>query len=137
MRYWLVKQEPEDYSWTNLLADGRTSWTGVRSYPARNHLRGMEKGDLVFFYHSVTDKQAVGLARVEREAYADPTAEEGDWSCVDIVPVKPLKEPVTLEQIRADPILSQMPFVKQSRLSVSPVTAQQFKQLLKLAETKL
>jgi predicted RNA-binding protein with PUA-like domain len=137
MQYWLVKQEPEAYSWTNFVADGRTAWTGVRNFAARNNLRAMRKGDLVFFYHSVTGKHVVGIARVEKEAYADPTAEEGDWSCVDLTPVKALVKPVALEGIRADGVLKQMKFVRQSRLSVSAVTAEQFKQLLKLAETKV
>jgi len=133
---WLVKQEPEAYSWNDFVKDGRAAWTGVRSYPARLHLRAMKKGDLVFFYHSVTEKQVVGLARVEREAYADPTADEGDWSSVDLVPLKALKKPVSLEVIRKDKLLSSMWLIKQSRLSVSPVTAEQCARLLALAETK-
>ena len=136
MNYWLVKQEPEAYSWSNFVKDGRTAWTGVRNFQARNNLRAMKKGDLVFFYHSVSEKQIVGLARVEKEAYPDATAEEGDWSCVDLVPVKPLKKPVTLEQIKADKLLKQIPLVKQSRLSVTPLSQPEFEQLLKLAETK-
>ena len=86
MNYWMVKSEPEAYSWQQLVKDGKTVWTGVRNYQARNNLRAMKKGDAVFFYHSVTDKQVVGLARVVKEAYADATAEEGDWSCVDLAP---------------------------------------------------
>lgn len=136
MNYWLVKQEPEAYSWSNFVKDGRTAWTGVRNFQARNNLRAMKKGDLVFFYHSVSEKQIVGLARVEKEAYPDATAEEGDWSCVDLAPVKPLKKPVTLEQIKADKLLKQIPLVKQSRLSVTPLSQPEFEQLLKLAETK-
>ena len=88
MPYWLVKQEPEAYSWATFAQEGRTAWTGVRNFQARNNLRQMKKGDLVLFYHSVSEKQVVGLARVAREAYPDPTATEGDWSCVDLVPVK-------------------------------------------------
>lgn len=136
MQHWLVKQEPEAYSWSNFVSDGRTAWTGVRNFQARNNLRAMKKGDLVFFYHSVSEKQIVGLARVDREAYPDVTAEEGDWSCVDLVPVKPLKKPVTLEQIKADKLLKQIPLVKQSRLSVTPLSPPEFEQLLKLSETK-
>ena len=133
---WLVKSEPDAYSWSTFTKDGRTAWTGVRNFQARINLRAMKRGDLVFFYHSVTEKQLVGLARVEREAYADPTAEEGDWSCVDLVPVKPLKNPVTLAVIKADKLLASMPLVKQSRLSVTPLTAAQFTHLLTLARTK-
>jgi predicted RNA-binding protein with PUA-like domain len=135
--YWLVKQEPEAYSWTAFVKDGKAVWTGVRNFQARNNLRAMRKGDAVFYYHSVTDKAVVGLARVEREAYPDPTATEGDWSCVDLVPVKPLKKPVSLDEIKTDKILKDIPLVKNSRLSVSPLTEMQFKHLLALVETKL
>ena len=135
--FWLVKTEPEAYSWEMLVKDGRTSWTGVRNFAARNHLRSMKKGDLVFFYHSVTDKQAVGVARVEKEAYPDPTATEGDWSCVDLVPLKPLLKPVSLDVIKSDPALKDMLIVKRSRLSVSPVSLPQAARLLKLAETSV
>ena len=137
MHYWLVKQEPESYSWADFVKDGKTAWTGVRNFAARNHLRAMNKGDLVFFYHSMTGKEAVGLARVAKEAYADPTATEGDWSCVDLVSIKALAKPVTLETIKADKILHNMPLVRISRLSVSPVTEEQFNRLLQLAETKI
>jgi predicted RNA-binding protein with PUA-like domain len=133
MNYWLVKSEPEAYAWSQLVKDGKTAWTGVRNYTARNNLRAMKKGDSVFFYHSVTDKQVVGLARVAKEAYPDATATEGDWSCVDLEPVKPLKSPVTLETIKADAVLKTMPLVKQSRLSVSPLTPAQAERMLKLA----
>jgi predicted RNA-binding protein with PUA-like domain len=137
MNYWLVKSEPEAYSWAMLVKDGKTAWTGVRNFTARNNLRAMRKGDLVAFYHSVTDKQVVGLAKVEKEAYPDPTAEEGDWSCVDLTPVKPLKKPVTLDAIKSDKLLAEMPLVRQSRLSVSPVNEKQFARLVTLAETKV
>ena len=99
--YWLVKSEPEAYSWDTFVKDGRTAWTGVRNFQARNNLRAMKKGDVVAFYHSVTDKQIVGLAKVDKEAYPDATAKEGDWACVDLVPAKPLKQPVTLAAIKA------------------------------------
>jgi len=131
--YWLVKSEPEAYSWAMFLKDGRTAWTGVRNFQARNNLRAMRKGDLVAFYHSVTEKQIVGLAKVDKEAYPDATAKEGDWSCVDLVPVKALKKPVTLDDIKSDKILAGMPLLKQSRLSVTPVSEQQFERLLQLA----
>src|SRR5687768_11877981 len=100
--YWLVKQEPEAYSWSSLVKERRTAWTGVRNFQARKNLRGMKKGDVVLFYHSGEEKQVVGTAEVTREAYPDPTADEGDWSCVDIAPVKPLKNAVTLQEIKAD-----------------------------------
>ena len=128
--YWLVKQEPGSFSWATLVKDGRTDWTGVRNFQARNHLRAMKKGDAVLFYHSGEEKQIVGVARVETEAYPDPTADEGDWSAVDIVPVKPLKQPVTLQQIKADKALKDMPLVRQS---VSPVTEEQFERIMNLA----
>lgn len=137
MNYWLAKSEPEAYSWAQLVKDGKTVWTGVRNFQARNNLRAMKKGDVVFFYHSVTDKQVVGVAKVVQEFYPDATAEEGDWSCVDIAPVKPLAQPVTLEAIKADKVLKDMPLVKQSRLSVTPLTEAQAKRLLQLAQTKL
>ena len=136
MNYWLVKQEPEAYSWDAFVKDGRTAWTGVRNFQARNNLRAMKRGDLVLYYHSVSDKQVVGLARVDKEAYPDKTAEEGDWSCVDLVPVKRLKVPVTLDAIKGDKVLKEMALVRQSRLSVTPLTDQQFKRLLELAQTK-
>ena len=135
MNYWLVKQEPEAYSWADLLRDGRTEWTGVRNFQARNNLRAMRKEDPVFFYHSVTDKKVVGLARVEREAYPDPTADGGDWVSVDLVPVKPLTAAVGLEAVKSDKILRAIPLVKQGRLSVMPLTREQFERLLKLSQT--
>jgi predicted RNA-binding protein with PUA-like domain len=131
--YWIVKQEPGSFSWATLLKDGRTDWTGVRNFQARNHLRSMKKGDPVLFYHSGEEKQIVGLARVEKEAYPDPTADEGDWSAVDIVAVKALQKPVTLQQIKADKALKDIPLVRQSRLSVSPLTEAQFGRIINLA----
>ena len=132
MQYWLVKQEPESYAWATFVKEGRTAWTGVRNFQARNNLRAMKKGDLVLFYHSVTDKSAMGYARVAREAYPDPTAAEGDWSCVDLVPARALRKPVSLEAIKADTVLKSMPLVKHSRLSVTPLTQEQFDQVLRL-----
>ncbi len=133
MNYWLVKSEPEAYAWAQLVKDGRTAWTGVRNFQARNNLRAMKKGDHVFFYHSVSDKQVVGLARVAKEFYPDTTAEEGDWSCVDLEPVKPLKARVTLATIKTDAVLKDLPLLKQSRLSVTPLTQPQAERILKLA----
>jgi len=137
MNYWLVKSEPEAYSWAQLVKDGKTAWTGVRNFQARLNLRAMKKGDQVFFYHSVTDKQVVGVAKVAGESYPDPTATEGDWSCVDLAPVKALKTPVSLETIKADKALKEMKLVKQSRLSVTPLTAAEFARLLELGGTKI
>ena len=137
MNYWLVKSEPEAYSWTQFVKDGKTTWTGVRNFTARLNLRAMKKGDLVCFYHSGTGKDIVGLARVAKEYYPDPTATEGDWSCVDLEAVKPVKNPVTLEAIKADKALKDMKLVKLSRLSVSPVTAAEFARVMELAGTKV
>ena len=137
MNYWLVKSEPDAYSWSDFLEDGKMAWTGVRNYAARNNLRSMKAGDAVFFYHSGEEKSVVGLARVAREAYPDPTADEGDWSALDLAPEKPLGKPVTLAAIKADKILKEMVLVKQSRLSVMPITREQFARLLALSETKI
>ena len=134
-QYWLVKQEPEAYSWATFAQEGRTAWTGVRNFQARNNLRQMKKGDLVLFYHSVSEKQVVGLARVAREAYPDPTATEGDWSCVDLVPAKALNQPVGLDAIKADAKLKDLPLLKQSRLSVMPLAQPAFERLLELGRT--
>ena len=137
MNYWLVKSEPESYSWDTFVKEKRAAWTGVRNFQARNNLRAMKRGDLVLFYHSVSDKEIVGVARVDKEAYADPTAKEGDWSCVDLVPVKALSKPVTLDGVKADKVLAEMPLLKNSRLSVQPVSEAQFKRVLALAGPKL
>ncbi len=136
MNYWLVKSEPEAYAWATFVKEGKTAWTGVRNFQARNHLRAMQAGDRVLFYHSVTDKQIVGVARVVREFYPDATAAEGDWSCVDLAPVEPLANPVSLETIKADKVLRELPLVKQSRLSVTPLTKVQFERVLELSGTK-
>lgn len=136
-QYWLVKQEPESYSWSDFVRDGGTQWTGVRNFQARNNLRAMKTGDVVFFYHSVSEKQVVGLARVAREHFPDPTATDGDWSAVELKPLRPLKVPVTLEQVKADPVLKEMPLIKHSRLSTQPVMEAQAKRLLELGQTKL
>lgn len=137
MNYWLVKSEPDAYAWATFVKDGRTAWTGVRNFAARIHLRAMKKGDTVFYYHSNEGKEVVGVARVIKEFYPDATAEEGDWSCVDLEPVKPFGQPVTLTQIKGDAVLKEMALVRQSRLSVMPVTKAQAERLLKLGQTKL
>lgn len=134
MNYWMVKQEPEAYSWDTFVKDGSTAWTGVRNFQARNNLRAMKRGDIVFYYHSVSDKQVVGMAKVAKEHYPDPTADEGDWSSVDLKPFKPLKRPVTLEELKQDALLKTLLLVRQSRLSVSPVTAEQAERLLELSK---
>jgi predicted RNA-binding protein with PUA-like domain len=142
-QFWLVKSEPSTYSWQDFLAEAETSWTGVRNYTARNNLRKMGKGDEVFFYHSgdppspkATARQVtravVGIARVTRTAYADKTAKDGDWSTVDLAPIKPLRRPVTLAEIKKNPCLKKMPLVRLSRLSVSPVTATEFREIVRL-----
>jgi predicted RNA-binding protein with PUA-like domain len=130
--FWLVKQEPSAYSWSDFVKDGNTSWTGVRNYTARNNLRKMGKGDEVFFYHSVEDKAVIGIARVIRTAYRDTTAKEGDWSAVDLAPIKALRRSVTLEQIKATPALKNIGLVRQGRLSVMPLTAMEFRLILKM-----
>jgi predicted RNA-binding protein with PUA-like domain len=134
--YWLVKSEPSVYPWSKLVSEGSAVWDGVRSFEARNNLRAMKKGDLLLFYHSNVGKDVVGLARVKREAYQDPTTDE-DWSVVDIEPVKGLTRPVTLEEMRGMKELSGMALLKKSRLSVSPVTKDELNAVLSAAKTKL
>src|SRR5690242_14745715 len=130
--FWLVKQEPSSYSWSDFLAEGGTSWTGVRNYTARNNLRKMTKGDEVLFYHSGEEKAVVGIAKVMRTAYPDSTAKEGDWSTVDLAPIKSLRRPVTLREIKANPRLKEIPLVRQSRLSVMPLLETGFREIVKM-----
>ena len=134
--FWLVKQEPSSYSWSDFVADGETSWTGVRNFAARNNLRKMQKGDEVFFYHSGDEKAVVGIAKVTRTAYADPTAKEGDWSTVDIAAVKALRRPVTLREIKGNPQLERIPLVRQPRLSVMPLSEAEFREIAKMASPR-
>ena len=136
-KFWLVKQEPESYSWDTFVKEGETAWTGVRNFQARNNLRAMTKGDPVLYYHSGQSKEVVGIARVSKEAYPDPTATEGDWSGADLVPVKALKQPVSREVIKADEALKEILLIRNSRLSVMPLTAAQFNRVLELGETIL
>jgi predicted RNA-binding protein with PUA-like domain len=136
-QFWMVKQEPDSYAWDTFVKDGSTAWTGVRNFQARNNLRAMKKGDAVFYYHSNVGKEIVGLAKVTKEAYPDPTAEEGDWSAVTVAPVKPVKKAVTLEQMKSDPILKNMALVKNSRISVTPVTPEQARRISELSATAL
>ena len=132
--YWLVKSEPNAYSWSDLVKEKKTSWTGVRNFTARNNLRSMRVGDEVLFYHSVTDKAVVGVAKVVRAAYPDPTAKEGDWSAVDLAPIKPLRDPVALDQIKARRQLKDISLVRQSRLSVHRLSAEEYREILALAK---
>ena len=131
--FWLVKQEPSSYSWSDFIAEGQTSWTGVRNYAARNNLRRMRKGDEVLFYHSGEDKAVVGIAKVMRTAYRDPTAKDGDWSTVDLAPLKPLRHPVTLREIKDNSRLKGIPLVRLSRLSAMPLAESAFREIVKMA----
>jgi predicted RNA-binding protein with PUA-like domain len=135
--YWLVKQEPASYPFSQLVTDKKTYWDGVRNYQARNNLKEMKKGDLLLYYHSRDGKEVVGVAKVAREAYQDPTTDDDRWVVVDVTPVKALTEPVTLTAIKAEAKLAEMPLIRHTRLSVMPVTAPQFKHILKLGKTKL
>jgi predicted RNA-binding protein with PUA-like domain len=135
--HFLVKSEPNTYSFADLLKDKKTRWDGVRSFEARNNLRAMKAGDLLLFYHSSEGKAVVGVARVAREAYPDPTAKGEDWSAVDVEPVKALAEPVTLAAIKGDAALFDIALVKRSRLSVVPLTPAHFKRVLAMGKTKL
>jgi len=120
--YWLVKSEPDAFSWDQQVANGVEPWTGVRNFMARNNLRAMKRGDLAFFYHSNIGKEIVGVVRVAKEAYPDPTAEKGDWSSVDMQAVGPMPKPVSLATIKDTPALADIALVRQSRLSVMPIT---------------
>jgi predicted RNA-binding protein with PUA-like domain len=130
--FWLVKQEPSSYSWFDFVADGKTSWTGVRNFSARNNLRAMRLGDEVLFYHSGDEKAVVGIAKVTRTAYPDRTAKEGDWSTVDLAAVKPLARPVSLREIKANSRLKGIALVRQSRLSVMPLTEPEFRVIVNM-----
>jgi len=132
MKYWLVKSEPVKYSWDQFVKDKNTTWDGVRNYTARNNLRDMAKGDIVLYYHSNEGLAIVGIAEVAKEAYQDPTTDETAWVVVDLKPVKPIPNPVTLADIKADKSLSEMQLVKLSRLSVSSVTEAEYKKILKM-----
>ena len=132
----MVKQEPETYSWTDFVNDGRTDWSGVRNYQARNNLREMKNGDRVLFYHSGKDKAVVGLAEVVKSAYKDPTADDPQWVAVDLKPVKAFATPVLLAAIRYDKRLSQLPLIRQSQLSVMPLTKDEFDIIVAMGTTK-
>ncbi len=131
-QYWLVKSEPFKYSWEKFNEDGRTFWDGVRNYQARNNLREMKEGDLVLFYHSNEGKEVVGIAKVVKEHYQDPTTDNANWVVVDLVPVESLKKSVTLEQIKAEQSLKDISLVRQGRLSVMPLKAEEFDKILEM-----
>jgi predicted RNA-binding protein with PUA-like domain len=133
MAYWLAKSEPSTYSWDQLVKDKQTTWDGVRNYAARLHLRAMKKGDEVLFYHSNEGTAIVGIAKVAKSAYQDPTTED-DWSAVDLKPFRKLKKPVTLAQVKADKRLANMALVRLGRLSVQPVTEEEWKIVMEMAE---
>ncbi len=132
MNHWLVKQEPEAYSWDDFVRDGGTDWDGVRNYQARNNLRAMKRGDRALFYHSVGPRDVVGIARVVKTAFPDPTATEGDWSAVHLKPVKALKHPVNLDQIKKEKDLADIVLLKNSRLSVQPLPETAFKKIVQM-----
>ena len=136
MAFWLVKSEPFKYSWDQFVADKRTSWDGVRNYAARNNLKAMKKGDQVFFYHSNEGLEIVGIAKVVREHYQDPTTEDEAWVVVDLSPVKKLNRPVPLSLIKASPALANMAILKLGRLSVTPVTDEEWQLILSLAKSR-
>jgi len=133
---WLVKQEPETYSWDDFVGDGRTDWTGVRNFQARNNLRQMKVGDRVLFYHSGTGKCVVGIAEVAKAAYPDPTADDPQWVAVDLKPLKPLNEPVPLAAIRYHANLGNLPLIRQSQLSVMPLTKEEFETIVTMSAGK-
>jgi predicted RNA-binding protein with PUA-like domain len=134
MNYWLVKTEPDTFSWDDLVRDKKTVWDGVRNFQARNNLKGMKNGDLAFFYHTGDEKAIVGIGKIIKEGYPEP--KDKDWLAVDIAPDRKLKKPVTLAQIKADKRLTNMVLVRASRLSVQPVRAEEFDLIMALSETK-
>jgi len=136
MNYWLVKSEPVKYSWDQFVKDGQTFWDGVRNYAARNNLKAMKKGDKVLFYHSNEGLEIVGIAEVVKEHYQDPTTPDPNWVVVDLKPVKPFKQPVTLAQMKAEKRLANLQLVRLSRLSVSAVTPEEYKVILEMGKTK-
>ncbi len=136
MNHWLIKSEPFKYSWQQMLADKKTFWDGVRNYQARNNLKEMKKGDLCFFYHSNEGKEIVGIVKIVKEHYQDPTTEDANWVVVDVAPFQTLKKTVTLEQIKNDSRLANIGLVKQGRLSVMKLTQYEFDIILELSETK-
>ncbi len=134
MKYWLMKSEPDAFSWDDLVAKKRAEWDGVRNHAAQLNMKAMKIGDRAIFYHSNIGLQCVGIMEVVREAAPDSTDDTGKWIAVEVAPVEPLKKPVTLKTIKADPVLSQMAIVRQSRLSVAPVTAEEYARIVKLSK---
>ena len=132
MQYWLVKSDPEAYGWPELLKDGKTDWTGVRNFQARNNLRAMHRGDEVLFYHSQQGREIVGIATVSKPAFPDETAHKGDWVAVELTPQESFKTPVTLEMMKQMPELQTLGLIRQSRLSVMPVTGEEFFKIMEL-----
>ncbi len=135
--YWLVKSEPSKYSWDDFVRDGSTYWDGVRNYAARNNLGSMRKGDLVLYYHSNERKEVVGVARVTRETYSDPTTDDERWLVVDLKPLRALARPVPLSEIKSETALKSLPLIRQSRLSVMPVERPHFEHILRMGKTRL
>jgi predicted RNA-binding protein with PUA-like domain len=135
--HWLVKSEPGTYSWDDLVKDGRTRWDGVRNAQARNNLQAMALGDLALFYHSGESKEVVGVAKVVKTAYPDPSAGDERWVAVDVAPVAPLREPVSLAAVKRDAALAEIALVRQGRLSVMPTSPREFARILALGKTKL
>ncbi|MCU0390966.1 MAG: EVE domain-containing protein [Thermoflexibacter sp.] len=134
MNYWLIKSEPNTYSWDDFVKEKKTLWNGVRNFQARNNLRAMREGDFVFFYHSVHNPSVVGIAKVVKEAYQDPTTEDPNWVVVDLEPYQPLKNAVSLQKIKETPDLQNIALIRQSRLSVMPLKQEEFDLILALAE---
>lgn len=134
MNHWLVKSDPEEYGWKELVRDKSASWTGVRNFKARGYLKEMKAGDTVLFYHSQEEKAVVAITKVSKEFYPDPTAKDEPWVAVDLVPVRPLKNPVTLAQIKAEKRLLQTYLVRQGRLSVMPLAKEEFDAMIELSE---
>lgn len=135
MNYWLLKSEPSSYSWEQLVKDGRTHWNGVRNFQAAANLKAMKKGDQAFFYHSNEGKEIVGIVEITREAYPDPGDAEGRFVMVDVKPLKPVKAPVSLAAIKAEPKLADFKLVRQGRLSVVPVTTEEWRLICKMGQT--
>jgi predicted RNA-binding protein with PUA-like domain len=136
-QYWLVKSEPDAFSWDQQVANGVEPWTGVRNHMAKNNLKAMKQGDKAFFYHSNVGKEIVGVVEVAREAYPDPSAEKGDWVCVDMRAIGPVPKPVTLAAIKAEPTLEGIALIRQSRLSVMAISSEHWVRLCEMGECKL
>jgi len=134
MNYWLIKSEPDVFSYDDLITKGQEHWDGVRNYTARNNMKAMKTGDKAFFYHSNIGKEIIGIVKIVKEAYQDPTTEDERWVCVDVAPLKKLKNPVSLAAIKANPNLSEMKIIRQSRLSVIDITKEEFEEILNMSK---